>query len=134
MIFIYFWTSLDKLKKMFFQNFSGQNRRHNFNVSWAAKFIPKYFLSESDKNWRFYLKKKWPLPQKKRPFFLGGSNFICHLSQICLKAGFKQYIFRLRKSVQDKSRACFFILHIFSTIIVDPLVLIKIVPFWKRKV
>ena len=50
-------------------------------------FLPTFFLSDSNKNLRFYLKKICPPPPKKKRdiFWGGGSDFIFQYSQVCLK-------------------------------------------------
>ena len=36
-IFMYFWTTWDESKKIFFEHFPSQNRRDNSKMSWAGK-------------------------------------------------------------------------------------------------
>ena len=48
MIFIYFWTIFDKLKKIFFEQFSKQNRVYNYRMTWTATTThhPPVFVEE----------------------------------------------------------------------------------------
>ena len=68
--FWYFWN--------FKNEFSAGNRQTLADM-WpkgplSPKFFPKFFLSQSDKNWRFYLKKT--TPPKNDMIFWGGSGYL----------------------------------------------------------
>ena len=60
-----FWPETDKLLPILWPK-----------GPFSPKFVPKIFLSPTDKNWRFYFKKISPPPKKKKKmtFFFGGGD------------------------------------------------------------